>query len=124
VSKIADWGRWLVAANQAIWGAVLVRGDIDRGELLFWIIAQSAFIFALVRAVLIWSRWAHAFLLVGGIVGIPLAAYLVLSGKAAEYGIPLLSLRWILGNILWFATLVWLLLPSVRAVYWHKAQIA
>jgi hypothetical protein len=124
VSRIVNWGRWLVAAYLAVEGAFTIKRGIDNGDGMFGALIGAAIWFAWIWGVLAWSKWAHGFLVVGAFTWPPLIAYLIISGKVAEYGIHPLALQLILGYVAECFILVWVLLPSVRAAYWNKEKAA
>jgi hypothetical protein len=124
VSKIANWGRWLVAADLAVGGAISVKIGIDNGDGMFGALFGAAIWFAWVWGVLAWSKWAYGFLALCAFLWIPWMAYLIFSGKAAEYGLQPFAPLSIIGYVAECFILVWVLLPSVRAAYWHKEKAA
>jgi hypothetical protein len=125
VSKIVDWGRWVLAASLTLEGVLHVVSEGQKSNpSLFDMFFAGAFFFFLVYGVLVWSKWAHGLLVVSGFLSVPLIAYLYVSGKAAEYGIQLLSPKYLMGDVLGCVELIWLLLPPVRAAYWHKERAA
>ena len=124
MSRIVNWGHWLAAAYLTVEGAISIKLGIDNGDGVLDALIAAAIGFAWVWGVLAWSKWAHGLLVVGAFTWPPLIAYLMISGKAAEYGFQPLALQSILGYAAECFFLVWLLLPSVRAAYWHKEKAA
>jgi hypothetical protein len=124
VSEIANWGRWLVAAYLAVDGALSVKIGIDHGDGILESLIGAAIWFAFLYGVLAGSRLAYIFLVAGAILWPPLMAYLMISGKADEFGFRPLALRSILGYAAECFLLVWLLLPSVRVAYGLKEKAA
>jgi hypothetical protein len=117
VSKLVNWGHWIVAAQLGIAFAVGVLLDINRGDGLLAILLEFALFFASVRGLIVWAKWAHALLVVMNLVF--LGAFVYFMPRVAE----LRGARAIVGFATALATLVWLLLPSVRRQYWHPERV-
>jgi hypothetical protein len=124
VTRIANWGRWLAATYLAVEGAISIKLGIDNGDGMLGALIGAAIWFAWIWGLLAWSKWAYGFLVVSAFTWPPLMAYLIISGKAAEYGFRPLGLQSVQGYVAESFILVWVLLPSVRAAYWHKEKAA
>ena len=129
MSKLVNWGRWPVAALFATWGVALLWGTItdipgflrrSPNEVTYYVLSESAlWIAALLCAWGIFRRrrW-------GRLLGIALCALNFATGAL----VYLLAREFDRGMALMTAiacsTLVWLLLPAVRAQYLQKESAA
>lgn len=124
MSKIVTWGHWIVGLLAAAVAAEIIGGIIDSTVRMYraggfgledsgWIFL--GFGFALVCAlcawgILRWRSWGH-------VLAVGISAFALFVGNEAllvgDSG-PLFPIAALL-------VLVWLLLPSVRAVYWRRA---
>ena len=134
MSKIVNWGRWVIAVYFAAWGLeslwkiILRFSNLLREypkELTHTIVAFDAFFwiaaFACAWGILKWRLWARK-------LGIVLSAFWALAiglgfgfrlqagGKPNFFWLLLLSI----GSL----ALIWLLLPAVRLEYSRRNQIA
>ena len=122
MSKVAHWGRYLVATDLAVDGAISVGRDVlhaGQGDTtLLDTLIKTVFWILLVYGVLTWSKLAHGFLVLSAVVGTPLGIFLAAHfGYGSELLRPIAVFNFVLGG----ATLIWLLLPSVRRQYWRSA---
>jgi hypothetical protein len=122
VSRVANWGRYLLATELAVDAAINVGRDVlhaGQGDTtLLDTLVMTVFWILLVYGVLNWSKLAHGFLVVSTAVGMPLLILLAVHyGYGSELRGPLVVFRFVFSG----ATLIWLLLPSVRRQYWRSA---
>jgi hypothetical protein len=129
MSKLVNWGRWLVAASI---GFYIARGIYDDALYVFasmhagrdWtymigVAARYSVLVALFVVVgwgiLIWADWAHGLLTLLMTVGVGVVLYALFTGGRQ-------ALNWeVLGGLaIYSSTLLWLLLPAVRHRYWQK----
>jgi hypothetical protein len=132
VSRIGNWGHRLVGAYLGIRGASDVGGDITAvvrdvraGEApsrlsgaAAWELVYVAVFLAGVWGGLTWANGAHGFLVV------VCAFTVVVFATPFFYGHAQWPKFWPLVLATACATLVWLLLPSVRSEFWRRERIA
>jgi hypothetical protein len=124
MSKIANWGRWLVAVYIVTAFAISEWRDaalVDWHKLgeIFLEIVGLALLFAVVRGVLTWANWAHALLVLLCSGGLFVFVSVFISGNTHRLG-----RFWPVNLAICLTMLVWLLLPSVRAGYWNSEHVS
>lgn len=122
MSKVVNWGHYLLATELAVDGVINVGRDVlhaGQGDTtLLDTLVMTVFWILLVYGVLNWSKLAYGFLVVSTAVGVPLLILLAVHyGYGSELVGPLAVFRFVFSG----ATLIWLLLPSVRREYWRSA---
>jgi hypothetical protein len=120
MSKVANWGHWIVAAMMGWLGVNSVYFDIIHGEGLLGILIDCALNFGLVWGIVKWAKWAYVLLVVMNGVGAVIALHAYYTLHVAE----LTRSRMILAMVGGFAMVVWLFLPSVRCEYWNRKRLA
>jgi hypothetical protein len=124
VSKIANWGRWLIAAYLVVrfafdeWKGAAQVDWHKLGDLALEFVVIGVW-FAVVCGVLTWANWAHALLVLFNSVGLIAYAFRIVSGKAYQLG-----KFWPVNFVFGIVMLIWLLLPSVRAEYWNPEHVS
>lgn len=126
MSKVAMWGRWIVAlmaaalAGESVWAIADNTFSMERGarfgprvpwaDLEFAILGVISALCA--WGIIKWRPWAHA--VAFGIFGFELLSggLAVLVGDSDDLLYPIAA----------FLILAWLLIPSVRAAYWRRLQ--
>jgi hypothetical protein len=120
VSKVANWGNWVMAAVMGYVSLYLLGVDVLRGEGLIGILVDCAFGFALVWGIVKWAKWAYVFLVIANGLGLLLLVYGHYKFHFAELSPSRMGVA-IAGGL---AMLTWLFLPSVRRKYWDKERVA
>jgi hypothetical protein len=131
MSKLVNWGHWLVAACVCSLAAFSIHEDVLRiigpahtgHEAIYWVGVSAreliwvALSVALVWGILIWADWAHGLLTLLITVALSVVVYALFAGGRE-------ALNWdvIGGFVIYSSTLVWLLLPAVRHRYWQKEK--
>jgi hypothetical protein len=128
MSKLVNWGHWVVAASIAFYiglgiydGILHLTRAAHTGhnlEYLVEIAARDLLLIAVFVAVgwgiLIWADWAHGLLTLVMALGVVVVAYDLFTGGRE-------ALNWdVVGGLTMYSlTLLWLLLPAVRHRYWQ-----
>jgi hypothetical protein len=126
VSKVVNWGHWVVAALFAVSGGAWLWDSIARLPVVFrehpqevtYYFVSDAFLWApallCAWGILKWRSWART-------LGVILSAFIF-----AVYGIAFVIARkldWAMA-LIYCSALMWLLLPVVGAEYSRRNQIA
>jgi hypothetical protein len=128
MSKLVNWGHWLVAGFFAVSGAPFLWSVIaslpsgyrehprEGTYIFFWGMIMSLPPFACAWGIFKWRRW-------GRMLGIVFSV-LILAGFAILAFDRKVSAGESVFAFIYCGTLVWLLLPVVRAEYFRRNQIA
>jgi len=131
VSRLVNWGHWIVGAVFATWGALDFASIIFRlagrlaphGDTLAVDTFVQAFAvmiaFICAWGIWTWRRWGQLVALFLCSIGVLAYAIGVYVTWGTEFGRLL-----IVAEIASLAISIWLLLPPVRAAYWRREQIA
>jgi hypothetical protein len=124
MSKLANRGRWLVAAYLVVvvafdqWRDAALIDWHKLGDIVLELVVLGIS-FAIVRGVLTWANWAHALLVLLSSVGLIGFVSRLASGGMHQFG------RFGAVNLVFvLAMLAWLLLPSVRSEYWNPEHVS
>lgn len=127
MSRLVDWGHWLVSAFFAVIGAVMIwygfsaipRYPANFPHDVAYHFVSSALGCGLLAfcawGVFTWRVWGHVLALTICVFTILLDVLLMIA-----YG----NFAWNTGLLIPILITGWLLLPSVRAAYWHGERLA
>ena len=125
MSKIVNWGHWIVTllacamAVESIWAVIHNTVSMGRSE-TFSPRLEANFLFvvlALISALCAWGifRWRSW----GYLLALAVCAFELFTGTAAVM-VGDISPLFLLAPLL---VVVWLLIPTVRAAYWRQAPV-
>jgi putative Mn2+ efflux pump MntP len=131
VSKVVSWGHWLVSAVFVVLGVDVIWSTLtaiprdlqEHPQDITYRFASSALFCALVATcawgLLKWCVWGHALALTICILAILFELFLMIVYRNFQ-----LSPSQLAGIAVPVLIGAWLLLPSVRAAYWHRERLA
>jgi hypothetical protein len=130
VNRVANWGRWLVAAFFAFKGFGLIYENIPHfthalGSHIrlsyqdYLLVVPWVLYPACAWGVLRWRRWGQM-----GAVALSSLELAAVIGMVAMYGPLSLDRNIILWSVLNAGVVIWFVLPGVRAGYWQRHQTA
>ncbi|MGA8222359.1 MAG: hypothetical protein WB780_11950 [Candidatus Acidiferrales bacterium] len=133
MSKLTDYGHWLVAAYFAFWGADLLWSSVagfprslrDHPRHITYILVSDMLVLVAISlctwGILNWQQWARN---LGVVLSILILGLIALAAwTAPELGL-LVILEFALTALIAGAVLIWLVLPVVRAEYLRRDQLA
>lgn len=130
MSKVAEWGRWLVGAFFALKGLGMLceiiphfthalRNQIPLTYQDYLILIPWALYLICAWGVLRWRQWGQIFALTLSLLELAAVVTMV-----AMYGPLSLDSNIVLLSALNCGVVIWLVLPQVRSGYWQRTQTA
>ena len=132
MSRTASWGHYLLALYLVVRGILFIRdealvairnspGGPESASFagIGWDFLIIALWLAFIWGVMTWAKWAHAILVGWSALVSIVSAYALQASSLRDFGI-----LGVLSLMMTCAIFVWLMLPSVRAVYWRRKEPA